>query len=299
MVGGGSVLGLSWMAHKSLDRECVHHLENIAKNAKLPIHEVYGEEASNYPWNDLRLSNTEDWEFRRVRLFGTFGPALMFVRRERRGKPGYLIFAPFYTAHQVGGEWMEDQPAEIGKPIAHLGMMVCIGWTPAGERMNHMLPGAKVAKAVKDFEPLHAKKDDFEEDNQTEFIVSHDGTVIDPFPVDGNEREIVAVEGFLRRGETKSLLKGRWSDDATDQQNQINLRRMLRVINFSNMDTASEWYLERAVDHLPNKSLVIVPQTYENAYKSVEDTTKHTTVYQNTGKLRWIGGMLMALGILI
>lgn len=39
-----------------------------------------------------------DWEYKYVRMTGYFREERFFIKREKDGKKGYLVFAPFVTA---------------------------------------------------------------------------------------------------------------------------------------------------------------------------------------------------------
>jgi surfeit locus 1 family protein len=59
-------------------------------------YELKGREAVEYPW--LRAHNIVDWEYRLVKVYGYFKDERAFVKRQRNGQDGYLVFAPFITA---------------------------------------------------------------------------------------------------------------------------------------------------------------------------------------------------------
>lgn len=291
---GASTAFTGFYSRFKTNQLCKETLEKIAKHEKEPIYEVYGPEAQAYPWNDQSLKSNEDWEFRKVRLFGTFGPSFSFVRRERNNEPGYLVFMPFYTAH-------EENPNVVNFTIdgsmigsTNYGVMVCIGWVSkekgvkVSERLLHPVKPINVDENAQ-FTPF---------DTFTGLTVEN-GELVNYFGFDPSNTKISCIEGFVRKGEEKDFFRGIWSDDDTKQQNQINLPRMLRNINLANKNISNYWYIDRAVDRIDNKTGDILPQSFENTYKYYEDLTKNNQLYNNSKKIGWLGTAALCLSIFI
>jgi hypothetical protein len=76
----------------------------------------------------FRCDNVDSWEYKLVKMRGYFEPERIFIRREKNGKFGYLVFAPFVSAHLVGdGRQFEQEGA---MEIAKTGVFVNLGWVP-------------------------------------------------------------------------------------------------------------------------------------------------------------------------
>jgi len=86
--------------------------------------ELNGFDAKYYPWT--RDSSLNDWEHKLVKLQGYFKEERFFVRKQRDGRPGYAVFAPFITA-MADYDLRKDTNAN---PMLEYGIMVNLGWVP-------------------------------------------------------------------------------------------------------------------------------------------------------------------------
>lgn len=78
-----------------------------------------------YPWN-VGKNAIKDWEYKLVKLRGCFREERFFIRRERDGKDGYLVFAPFTTAKLFGHPDGSDESAKR----VEFSLFVNLGWVP-------------------------------------------------------------------------------------------------------------------------------------------------------------------------
>lgn len=291
---GASTAFTGFYSRYKTNKLCKEALEKIAKHEKEPIYEVYGEEARNYPWNDQDLKSSKDWEFKKVRLFGQFGPSFSFVRRERNNEPGYLVFMPFYTAHEENPNVINFniEGSKVGS--TNYGVMVCLGWVSKERGIKELNP---VGFEVK---PTNIDKDSqFTPSDIFTGITVNEEELANYFGFNPTVTKMVSIEGFIRKGEEKDFFRGIWSDDDTKQQNQINLPRMLRNINLANKSISNYWYVERAIDRIDGKTHDILPQSFENTYKYYEELTKNNQLYSNTRKIGWLGTAALCLSIFI
>lgn len=68
----------------------------------------------------------DEWEGKKIEYEGYFRQGRFMVARERDGKPGYLIFAPFATASTYS-QMNASKKSEAA-------IVVCLGWIPKGEK---------------------------------------------------------------------------------------------------------------------------------------------------------------------
>jgi cytochrome oxidase assembly protein ShyY1 len=106
----GYSLGADWQRLSSRARE----------GAVLPLTRL---QALLLPWQDQPI---DDWEFRKVEMVGYYRPERIVVARDRDGKPGYYIFAPFIN--------MAQQPQEGSEAIYESGVVLNLGWLPREDR---------------------------------------------------------------------------------------------------------------------------------------------------------------------
>jgi len=90
--------------------------------------ELKGVDAKWYPW--YRNSNLQDWEFRLVKLVGYFKEERFFVRKERQGRAGYIVLAPFVSAIE---DFDPFRTTNANPPVEE-GIMVNLGWVPLENR---------------------------------------------------------------------------------------------------------------------------------------------------------------------
>jgi len=98
------------------------------KETQNPI-EIRDYDAVIYPWYRTTL---RDWEYKIVKMQGYFKEDRFFIRRERAGKEGYLVFAPFITSIK-STDHTGDNPAN---PNVETGIFVNLGWVPLENRSD-------------------------------------------------------------------------------------------------------------------------------------------------------------------
>lgn len=104
--------------------------------------DLNGLDARFYPW--VRDNNVKDWEFKRVTLRGYFKDERFFVRRQRDGKDGFLVFAAFVTAVDRVNHRLKQKDL---LPIEH-SVFVNLGWVPFDRKGDVELGGEVVAPLV-------------------------------------------------------------------------------------------------------------------------------------------------------
>ena len=92
--------------------------------------ELKKNDAKNYPW--YRNSNVDDWEFQLVKLIGYFKEERFFVRKQREGRAGYSVLAPFITAIEDNDPFRTTQ----ANPPVEYGLMVNLGWVPLENKQD-------------------------------------------------------------------------------------------------------------------------------------------------------------------
>ncbi len=195
-----------------------------------------------YPWvysNDAELSySSEDsWECRRVRIRGYFQQERFFVKRERAGKQGYLIFAPFVTA--IKRLKKAARPAETS-------CMVMIGWVPEeniGDIELTMEPVEPLAfQNSPDEDDFNLEDDLFEASSITGLMKMTD---LNPNE-DDSGLPLTEIEGIIRKGEVATLA-GKKNFEG-HSFNVADLSLMANFFRLMNKDSASRYYIERIVD---------------------------------------------------
>lgn len=114
--------------------------------------ELEGPDAAVYPW--YRNNNLEEeWEYKLVKITGYFREERFFIAREREGKKGYLVMAPFITSYQKYPKFFK--PSDVNRPLES-GLMVNLGWVPAENKDDIELSSEPLPLLVTfNFFPFH------------------------------------------------------------------------------------------------------------------------------------------------
>lgn len=115
--------------------------ESVATTSEESATRLDGFDALIYPW--VRENNVRDWEFKPVTLRGYFKDERFFVRRNRNGSDGYLVFAAFVTAVERVNHRLKQKEL---LPIEH-SVFVNLGWVPFDKKADVEL-GGEVAPAI-------------------------------------------------------------------------------------------------------------------------------------------------------
>lgn len=83
-------------------------------------------------------------EFDIVKMRGYFKEERFFVQKQKDGKDGYAIFAPFVTSHANN----QSSPLVTFAPANASGIMVNLGWVPLENRGEVALDDEPLGKLV-------------------------------------------------------------------------------------------------------------------------------------------------------
>lgn len=231
--------------------------EELGKNTP---QEIKGFDAKIYPW--IQEGHLKNWEYRPVKLQGYFKEERFFVKRDREGKAGYMVFAPFVTAMEDNDPYKDTG----ANPMAEYGLMVNIGWVPQ-ENKDDIEMGGEVVPAL---EPVEGA-DVIEEDYHTLFANNPDNLI---------EEHVVSlteITGIVRRGESKNILEGRVNFPYEGVYQFVDLPLMARMFRLFNYEGASQAYIERTVESYDEESegLYPLPATKDTFFKPSLTPRKH------------------------
>jgi len=280
----------------NLNREASRDASAIQRHSQELVnfkpYEIEGKEAVEFPWHP---GKTEDWEYKLVKVRGFFSNQRVYVKRQRDGKDGYLVFAPFYTYHQNPHPHnpliIEDKFHELDGAAG--GLMVNLGWLPAE----------------------HKKDIDFKETNIEPIDLSDKFTgnrYVDPitgfnyvkeYNPDRMEKEFkfVEVEGVLRRGESWNPIAGNVNMPKVGSFNFIDLDLMYRLNLFANREASRAMYLERVVPSLDLESNTTypIPSTKENYIHGSPDAARTRSLAGKASLASVVSLVLMAPALLL
>lgn len=227
-----------------------------------------GADAAVYPW--YRNNNLEEeWEYKLVKLQGYFKEERFFISRERDGKKGYLVMAPFITATRKYSKVIK--PVEANKTIES-GLMVNLGWVPAENKDDIELSSEPLPLIDGPAEGSLPERDRF--------------TGLTNNPANLLEEDIVSlteVTGIVRKGEHRDYINRRVNFENHAVFQFIDLPYLARFFKFHNTDAASSAYIERIVQEYDEESetLYPVPATKDNFVRP----EKTPSLYQKTAGL--------------
>lgn len=208
------------------------------------------------PSFDFRYpGKAEEWEFKLLKVKGFFGSQRFFVKRERGGKDGYLVLAPFYTYHHKMGPYNsaidEDRYHEYQGAAG--GLMVNLGWLPAEHKKDMDFKDTGI-EAI-DFTDKFEGNSLLDLDTGFEYKKEQDPDSTEP------QYKFVEFTGILRRGESWNPLIGNVNMPQHGSMNFVDLDLMYRLNLFANRDSSRAMYLERIVPSLDLESRHYVTQT--------------------------------------
>mmetsp|Transcript_3902 Transcript_3902/g.4336 ORF Transcript_3902/g.4336 Transcript_3902/m.4336 type:complete len:300 (+) Transcript_3902:32-931(+) len=227
-----------------------------------------GADAAVYPW--YRNNNLEEeWEYKLVKIQGYFKEERFFIARERDGKKGYLVMAPFITSTRKYSKVIK--PVEANKTLES-GLLVNLGWVPAENKDDIELSAEPLPLIDPPAEGSLPERERF--------------TGLTNNPSNLMEDDIVSlteVVGIVRKGEQQDRLNRRvnWENHAVFQF--IDLPYLARFFKFFNTDAASSAYIERIVPQYDEESetLYPVPATKDTFVRP----EKTPSLYQKTASL--------------
>lgn len=201
--------------------------------------ELKGLDSKFYPW--YRDSNTSNWEYRLVKLRGYFKEERFFVAREKDGKDGFLVFAPFVTAVQDP----EPQKRNDANPVVEHQVFINLGWVPSESKGDIKMGNEPIPN-------LEAP-----ENNDLSEEERYTGFLLDPNSM--QEEKVISVTevtGIVRLGEESSLVgKKNFINDGV--YNYIDLDHWAKFFRVFNRDACSSAYIERVVPELDEESFPV------------------------------------------
>lgn len=87
---------------------------------------IFGQDAFQFPWSN---NPNKNYEFDYVKMRGYFKEERFFIQKNKDGKKGYAVFAPFVTSHTD----VNSHPHR-GPTVLPCGIMVNLGWVPVENR---------------------------------------------------------------------------------------------------------------------------------------------------------------------
>lgn len=182
-------------------------------------------ESRAYPWE----FHLKKWEGKKVELEGYFRFSRFMVARQKNGKDGYLIFAPFVTA--------VDYTNPSCNPFRKLerNLIVCLGWVPK-ELKN---------KIEDNDSPVPLTE--YSNETHPDFLLVEDGFNRD-LALEDYYVPLTKLTGYVRGGESRNILKGLNNWRFEQHYKFIDLSYMARWFRIVNHDSASVAYIERVVD---------------------------------------------------
>lgn len=113
--------GCSYLRYLSESQRISRNLEGLNSNRPL---ELTPDQHLHFPWY---VDGIDNWEYQLVKVRGYFNQERFFVRKERNGKGGYIVLAPFITSTRFQDQTVrasgQNYPLEYG-------VMVSLGWVP-------------------------------------------------------------------------------------------------------------------------------------------------------------------------
>lgn len=211
---------------------------------------IRGQDLISYPW--YGSGDVKDWEYKLVKLKGYFREERFFVAREKDGKPGFLVFAPFMTAlHELDTIRKHD----VNTPV-ETGIFVNLGWVPSENKDDIEMTSEPVP---------------FLEPDDSEFSVEDPNTgyaTNSEHLIERNIYPLTEITGIVRAGESESLFgKKNWKYEGV--YNWIDLPGMATFFNMFNYDSASTAYIERTVPELEEgEANYPIPSTKDSFFRS-------------------------------
>ncbi|KRX05491.1 hypothetical protein PPERSA_04528 [Pseudocohnilembus persalinus] len=270
LLGGLSLLtGYGAFYHFTKYSQSNRHWNAVSKSIQefQPI-EIKGQDAVQYPW--LAQGELNNWEYKVVKIQGWFREERFFVRRQRDGKEGYLVFAPFITSTRK----LESEHNSAVNPQENNTVFVNLGWVPLENKLDIEMTGEPVElnEAPEDELDIHF-------DRFTNFTN-------DPEPyVEEDTFSLTTITALVRKGETQNILQGRrnWPSQGVFQY--IDLDYMARFFRVFNLDGARAAYLERIVpDYDEEESeLYPVPASKDNFEQPLQTPSSHLSKFYFLG----------------
>jgi surfeit locus 1 family protein len=156
---------------------------------------------------------------------GYFEEERFLVSREKDGKRGYLVFAPFVYRHELPTSLDKN-----GKTLREF-VIVNIGWIPIH---------------LKDSISMNYDQSElveYSEETHPGFLHIHDGFERNP-ESENNYMPLSYINGIIRKGETKDVTRGLNNWPTRHYYRMIDLLQISKSFRLPNMGKTSSAYIE-------------------------------------------------------
>lgn len=289
--------GTVYFFHKTRVAALEQHKQILNKskiNSEQPLLELTTIQRRHMPWevNLEAPQKEEDWEMRKIKIRGAFFGHFHLVYRERNGKPGYMVFRGLKTAHAMGGS-LDAAAGFRGLPV---GMMVNLGWV-SQDNVKH-LENAEVNYITKIEHDTSLPGVVGQIQNKiTGFVYNSEGDDFE-HPIEDYGEEEVEISGYLRKGEQSNFWLGKRRYPGVSSTTYVDLQRMASLYQFTNIHSATHYYLEAATEGLTkdaSKDNILIPASFNNPMESTRATT-NKYLDRNYRRAEILTGVLTALG---
>ena len=190
--------------------------------------------------------NLKDWEYKIVKIRGYLGPGRVFVRKDKDGKKGYSVFAPFFTVNQN----LDNNPDRRMRTSSQLevGISVDLGWVPIEHRTEISMNTNPLEVITWEGEQLKGLKS---------FVDPYSGF---EYKADYGEHEppkYADLTAIVRAGESWNPLVGNVNFYNRHLYQYVDLDLLSRLFLFQNQDSSRAAYLQRIVPDLDDSSRVL------------------------------------------
>ncbi|KAM3139304.1 hypothetical protein pb186bvf_008524 [Paramecium bursaria] len=242
----GSSYGVYWYKAQA------NKLEQLYSQVQSDIEEwkpisIRGRNAKVYPW--ALPGKINQWEYKLVSLYGYFRDERFFVRRQREGRDGYIVLAPFITS--IFNPHFDKSPEKQ----TNSQVIVNLGWVPIENQSD-----IKMSQDPLGTTPIEELVDVPEYDGFTEFYK-------DPQNMEEDQQfPYVQFTGLIRKGEEQNLFRRKVNFMKEGVYNYIDLWLLSRFFRSFNLRESSTAYVERIVQAYDEESenLYPIPATKDN-----------------------------------
>jgi surfeit locus 1 family protein len=285
--------GLSVAYH--LSKEAARQEDALQKQGQylsnFKVYELNGREAVEYPWQNGKI---DEWEYRPVKVRGFFSGHRVFVKRQKDGKEGYLVLAPFYTYHfrDLPHNFLNDEEKFHELEGNAGGLWVNLGWVPTEHKKE-------IESTDTPIEPIDLT-DKFSGnsfiDPDTGFEYKKEYNADWPEP----EFKFIELTAIVRRGERWNPLAGHINMPKEGLFRFIDLDLLSRLVLFSNRQNSRSVYLERIVESTDqNETTYPIPLSKSNLAQGNPDSVKTRALASKATLASVASLVLMAPALLI
>jgi surfeit locus 1 family protein len=184
-----------------------------------------------------------------VKIRGYLGPGRVFVRKDKDGKKGYSIFAPFYTAQQN----LDNNPKYKTRTSSELkaGLSVDLGWVPIEHRKE-------ISINTNPLEVITWEGAEFAAFDS--FVDPYSGFEYKSNYGDDEPPQYADLTAVVRAGETWNPLVGNVNFHNKHLYQYVDLDLLSRLFLFPNQTGPRDAYLQRIVPDLEDSSRASSPR---------------------------------------